>query len=367
MADYSGDMSLKIGIVGLPNVGKSTLFNALTKLAAKAQNVPFTTIEPNIGVVAVPDERLDKLAVLSQSAKIVPTAIEFVDIAGLVRGAHEGEGLGNKFLANTREVDAIAHVVRFFDNPQITHVEMGVDPMRDAETVNLELALADLAMVEKMRNNLIKKIRSEDKEAKKTDELLAILERSLKEGKPAREIVVEEELAKFKKNINLLTDKPVLYVANVSETQLAQPDKTLSTFVEKYKDVLPLSVKIEQELNELDDAERQVYLKEYGLEQTGLNRLIKASYTLLNLITFLTTGPMESRAWTVHRGSLAPVAAGKIHSDMEQGFIRAETVAYIDLAAAGSYAAARSQGKVRDEGKEYEVQDGDVMIFKFAK
>lgn len=360
-------MALKIGIVGLPNVGKSTLFNALTRLAVKAQNVPFTTIEPNVGVVAVPDERLEKLSVISQSAKIVPTAIEFVDIAGLVRGAHQGEGLGNQFLANIREVDAIAHVVRFFANPQITHVEMVVDPLRDADTVNIELALADLATAQKMKVNLLKKIRAGDKEAKKLEDLLQQLETSLAQGKPAREVMVDEEILPLKKNINMLTDKPVLYVANVSESQIVEPDKMLSSFIDKYRDVLPLSVKIEQELNELDEEERQTYLKEYGLTQTGLNRLIQACYQLLNLITFFTSGPMESRAWTVKKGSYAPVAAGKIHSDMEKGFIRAETVAYQDLVQAASYSTARAQGKIRDEGKTYEVQDGDIMIFKFSK
>ncbi len=319
-------MPLKVGIVGLPNVGKSTLFSALTKQAAESANFPFTTIEPNVGIVTVPDERLEKLAVISKSEKIVPTTIEFVDIAGLVKGAHQGEGLGNKFLSHIREVDAIIHVVRFFDDGDIQHVDNSVDPMRDVETIETELALADLATQEKM-------------EAKGTN--------------------LENEIQQLK-------DKPTLYVANLSEDQIRDADAVIADFAKNHTPVLPLSVKIEQELVELSDEERMTFLGEYGLTQTGLDRLIEASYELLQLVTFITTGPMETRAWTVPANSPAPIAAGTIHSDMERGFIRAETVSYDDLAAAGSYANARAAGNVRDEGKEYIVQDGDIFLFKFS-
>ena len=361
-------MSLKVGIVGLPNVGKSTLFNALTKQAAKAQNVPFTTIEPNMGVVPVPDERLEALTKLSSSAKTTPTIIEFVDIAGLVRDAHKGEGLGNKFLANIRNVDAILHVVRFFPDPDITHVETSVDPARDAETINTELALADLATVEKMRATLEKKVKSQDKEAALLDTVLAKFETALAAGHPAREVPLEEREAAAAGSVPLLTAKPQLYIANVSENSPPPSPAALQQALplRQGEKSLALSVKIEQELVQLSDEERQIFLQEYSLADTGLNRLIQASYELLGLITFLTTGPTESRAWTLQRGANAPQAAGKIHSDMQRGFIRAETVAYADLAAAGSYAAARQAGKVRDEGKEYIVQDGDVMLFKFS-
>lgn len=349
----------------MPNVGKSTLFNALTKQAAKAQNVPFTTIDPNIGIVAVPDKRLARLTEISESEKITPTTIEFVDIAGLVRGAHEGEGLGNKFLANIREVDAIVHVVRFFDNADIIHVDSSVDPIRDVETINTELALADLATVQKMRANLEKKIKGKDKESLILDTLLTKYEELLSAGKPARDVVLTEQDEEVQHMVHLLTAKPVLYLANVSESQIASADSLVKEFAKQHSPVLPISVKIEQELVELSDEERTTFLAEYGLHATGLERLIQASYTLLNLITFFTTGKQESRAWTVQGGSKAPQAAGKIHSDFERGFIRAETVAYSDLDTLGSYAAARSAGKVRDEGKEYVVKDGDVMLFKF--
>jgi len=317
---------MKIGIVGLPNVGKSTLFNALTKQAVESANFPFTTIEPNVGVVPVPDERLDKLAAISKSAEITPTSIEFVDIAGLVKNAHQGEGLGNQFLSHIREVDAIAHVVRFFDDNDIQHVDNSVDPLRDVGTIETELELADLETSERMKE-------------KGTD---------------------------IENSIQSLRDKPTLYVANLSEAQIKNADSVIADFAKQHTPVLPLSVKIEQELIELSDEERATFLKEYGLAASGLDRLIAASYELLGLITFLTTGPQETRAWTVPAGSTAPQAAGKIHSDMERGFIRAETVSYQDLVSAGSYAAARAAGKIRDEGKEYIVQDGDVMLFKFA-
>lgn len=357
---------MRIGIIGLPNVGKSTLFNALTKQAAKAQNVPFTTITPNVGVVAVPDERLNQLSVLSKSAKTTPTTIEFVDIAGLVKNAHQGEGLGNQFLANIREVDAIAHVVRFFDNSTIIHVEQTVDPKRDIDIINTELILADLAVVDKMRTNLDKKIRGNDKAAQALDALLTKFSAHLNSNQPARTLPITPEEVDLNKTIPLLSGKPVLYIANVGDQQTSLSPDELATVFDPSDHILPISVKIEQELVQLPDEERLVFLHEYGLANTGLDRLVQASYSLLNLITFFTSGPTESRAWTVPRGAFAPQAAGQIHSDMERGFIRAETVAYADLIHAGSHAAARSAGHVRDEGKTYLVQDGDVMFFKFS-
>lgn len=358
-------MSLKVGIVGLPNVGKSTLFNALTKQAAKAQNVPFTTIEPNVGVVEVPDERLNVLAKISSSQKIVPTTIEFVDIAGLVKNAHQGEGLGNQFLANIREVDAIVHVVRFFSDEKITHVDGAPDPKRDVETINTELALADLAIVEKLISNNEGNIKTGDKEAAARGEVLQKWQAALAEGKAAREVELDEEEQEAVNDINLLTQKPVLYLANVGEEQIVDAENLAKEFSAEYSPLLTLSVQIEQELVELSDEERTTFLAEYGLKETGLERLIKAAYDLLGLITFLTTGEQETRAWTVRAGSTAPQAAGKIHSDIERGFIRAETVSYADLAGNDGYAGARAAGKVRDEGKEYLVQDGDVFNFKF--
>lgn len=366
-------MSLKVGIVGLANVGKSTLFNALTKQAVAAKNFPFTTIEPNVGIVPVPDERLDVLAKLSQSEKIVPTTIEFVDIAGLVKGAHAGEGLGNKFLSHIRQVDAIVHVVRFFEDKDVIHVDNAVNPLADAATIETELALADLETVDRA----LPKIEDEAKTARQTGAkafekaqarvaVVQRLQKHLADGKPARTLALTHEEKKVLTRFQLLTLKPVLYLANVSEQQIKQVDAALADFLKQYSPTLPLSVKIEQELIELSEDERETFLAEYGLKDTGLNRLLQESYRLLNLITFLTTGKTETRAWTIVKGSLAPEAAGKIHSDMERGFIRAETVAYHDLVATGSYAAARAAGKVRDEGKEYIVKDGDVMIFKFS-
>ncbi len=361
-------MSLKIGIVGLPNVGKSTLFNALTKQAAAARNVPFTTIEPNIGVVPVPDERLEILTTLSKSAKTVPTTIEFVDIAGLVKDAHKGEGLGNKFLSHIREVDAIVHVVRFFENTDIIHVNNKVNPESDAETINTELALADLATVQKLIQNNKKVAKGSGIEAKQATAQLVVLkkiEEQLSDGKPARDVELSEKEQELMQGVALLTIKPMMYVANVSEGQLRS---SLPLFKGELEGVraLPLSIQIEQEIAQLSLEEQKVFLEEYGLTDTGLNRLIRAGYELLGLITFFTTGEDESRAWTVRNGSTAPVAAGKIHSDMQRGFIRAETVSYTDLTTLGGYAAARADGKVRDEGKNYIVQDGDIFVFKFS-
>ncbi len=357
---------LRIGIIGLPNVGKSTLFNALTKQAAAVRNVPFTTIEPNVGVVPVPDDRLEKLAVLSKSAKIVPTTIEFVDIAGLVKDAHKGEGLGNKFLSHIREVDAIVHVIRFFADPDIIHVANKVDPVSDAETINIELILTDLAMAEKVLAGAEKDARGQDKEAIKKVAALKKVVAHLQLGSTVRTLGLTEEERVSLMGLYFLTAKPVLYIANVSEEQIKLEKNVTAEFAKDHHPLLALSVKIEQELAELPDEERLTFLQEYGLQETGLDRLIKAGYGLLNLISFLTTGPDESRAWTVTSGSKAPQAAGKIHTDIERGFIRAETVAYTDLITAGSYAAARSAGKVRDEGKDYVVKDGDIFNFKFS-
>ena len=358
---------MKIGIVGLPNVGKSTLFNALTKQAAESANFPFTTIEPNVGIVSVPDERLEKLAEISKSEKITPTTIEFVDIAGLVKNAHQGEGLGNKFLSHIREVDAIAHVVRFFENGDIQHVDQSVDPARDVETIETELALADLATTEKMLEQATHKAKGNDKEAQARAAVLQKILMHLSDGGQARDVTLTDEERDVVSDVALLTAKPTLYVANVSEEQLqAPPNFPPPAGGSEEATTLPLSVKIEQELVELSDDERLTFLAEYGLAATGLDRLITACYELLGLLTFLTTGETETRAWTVPQGSAAPQAAGTIHSDMERGFIRAETVAYEDLVTAGSYANARAAGKVRDEGKDYIVQDGDVMLFKFS-
>jgi len=365
---------LRVGIVGLPNVGKSTLFNALTKQAAAARNVPFTTIEPNVGVVPVPDERLEKLRVLSESAKVVPTTIEFVDIAGLVKDAHKGEGLGNKFLSHIREVDAIVHVVRFFNDADIIHVANKVDPAGDAETINTELALADLATTQKLIQNAEKIAKGQGVEAKEATAQLAVLkkiEANLEQGLPARDVELTDKERELVQTSSLLTTKPMMYVANVSEEQLRSPlpnwgEGGSEGRLDAHANTLPLSIKIEQEIAQLSPEEQEIFLAEYGLTETGLNRLIKAGYELLGLITFFTTGPQETRAWTIKKGSMAPVAAGEIHSDMQRGFIRAETVAYSDLTTLGGYAAARAAGKVRDEGKTYVVADGDIFVFKFS-
>jgi ribosome-binding ATPase len=364
-------MGFKCGIVGLPNVGKSTLFNALTETAsAAAANYPFCTIEPNVGEVPVPDERLDRLAKIAKSAQTVPTRLTFVDIAGLVRGASKGEGLGNQFLAHIREVDAVAYVVRCFEDPDVIHVEGHVDPISDAETVETELMLADLDSLERRVHALDKKIRAQDKEAKKALELVERVLPLLHEGKPARLTkIAEDEEAAFKA-LQLLTAKPVLYVCNVDEASAATGNAFSAKVAERAKaegaGMVVISAKIEAELAELSPDERQAYLAELGLKEPGLNRLIYEGYKLLGLITFFTAGPKEAKAWTVPQGTRAPQAAGVIHTDFEKGFIRAETIAYDDYVGLGGETGARDAGKLRLEGKEYVVKDGDVMHFRFA-
>jgi GTP-binding protein YchF len=364
-------MGFKCGIVGLPNVGKSTLFNALTQsAAAQAANYPFCTIEPNVGDVPVPDPRLDKLAAIAKSAQVVPTRLTFVDIAGLVRGASKGEGLGNQFLAHIREVDAVAYVLRCFDDPDVVHVEGRVDPIADAETIETELMLADLDSLERRVPTLEKRIRGQDKEAKQALELLERALVLLREGKPARLAAVDEEDRAAFRGLGLLTSKPVLYVCNVDEASAATGN-AYSARVEALAKAegsgcVIISAKIEAELAELPPEERKAYLDELGLSEPGLNRLIHEGYKLLGLITYFTAGPKEARAWTVTRGTRAPQAAGVIHTDFEKGFIRTETIAYDDYVALSGEAGARDAGKLRLEGKDYIVKDGDVLHFRFA-
>ena len=363
-------MGFKCGIVGLPNVGKSTLFNALTNTAsAQAANFPFCTIEPNIGDVAVPDDRLDALADIAQSANRIPARLSFVDIAGLVRGASKGEGLGNQFLANIREVDAIAHVLRCFEDSDITHVEGKIDPLADADTVETELMLADLESLEKREDGLRKKAAAKDKEALAELELVELALAELREGRPARKADIPENRARDWKNLQLITSKPVIYVCNVEEDSAESGNSLSAKVTEKAAaenaEAVVISARIEEELAQLDDAERLEYLETLGLEEPGLNRLIRQGYALLDLITYFTAGPKESRAWTVKRGTAAPQAAGVIHTDFERGFIKAETIAYGDYTTLNGEAGARDAGRLRQEGKDYIVEDGDVMLFRF--
>lgn len=364
-------MGFKCGIVGLPNVGKSTLFNALTATAAaEAANFPFCTIEPNVGRVGVPDPRLDTIAKIGKSASIVPTQLEFVDIAGLVRGASKGEGLGNQFLANIREVDAIIQVVRCFEDENVTHVEGGVDPIRDAETIETELMLADLDSLEKRKDALVKKARGQDKDAKQTLDLVERTLAVLEQGQPARTVEVSDDEKKSFRMLQLLTSKPILYVCNVEEDAAADGNALSAKVAEmaaaQGAGSVVISAKIEEEVSQLDsEDEKQEFLETLGLEETGLTRVIRAGYELLGLITFFTVGPKEARAWTVKTGSKAPQAAGVIHTDFERGFIKAETMAYDDFVTLGGEAACKDAGKVRQEGKEYVVHDGDIMLFRF--
>ena len=357
---------MKLGVVGLPNVGKSTLFNAITKAGAQAANYPFCTIEPNVGVVAVPDERLAKLAALYDSKKITPTSLEFVDIAGLVKGASKGEGLGNKFLSHIREVDAIVHVVRCFDDANITHVDGTVNPARDIETIGLELVFADLETLDRRMTKALAMVKA-DKKYQEDVERITIMQKWLTDGKPLRNLDVDDDFKQFIDEQFLLTSKPVLYVANTDEAGIQGNAYTAE--VERIAGVensgaIVLCAKLEEDLSELTDEEREMFMAEYGLSESGLDRLVKASYKLLGLISYLTAGEKETRAWTIVKGTKAPQAAGKIHSDFERGFIRAEVVDYATLLECGSFNAAKEKGKVRSEGKEYVMQDNDVVLFR---
>ena len=365
-------IQMKLGIVGLPNVGKSTLFNSITKAGAQAANFPFCTIDPNVGVVAVPDERIEKLGKLYNTKKVTPATIEFVDIAGLVKGASKGEGLGNQFLANIREVDAIVHVVRCFDDDNVIHVDGSVDSIRDIETINLELIFADLEVLEKRIAKTAKTARM-DKTAAKELDLLERFKAHLEANNAARTLVTEDEdEIKYRKEFNLLTDKPVIYAANVEDGDLADDGannenvkKVREFAAQEGSEVFVISARTEEEISELDEEEKKEFLDALGLKESGLEKLVRASYDLLGLMSFLTAGEDECRAWTIKKGTKAPQAAGKIHTDFERGFIKAEVINYQDLLDNGSIAAAKEKGIVRIEGKEYVVQDGDVILFRF--
>lgn len=359
---------MKLGVVGLPNVGKSTLFNAITKAGAQAANYPFCTIEPNVGVVAVPDERLTKLAELFNSKKITPTTLEFVDIAGLVKGASKGEGLGNKFLSHIREVDAIVHTVRCFDDENITHVDGSVNPLRDIETINLELIFSDMEMIERRLQKARVAVKG-DKKYQEESDFLEKLYKFLEEGKPARNYPATDEEKEILKTLFLLTSKPVIYAANVSEDDVATENDYVKQVKEYAKsegsEVIVLCAKLEEELADMSDDEKAIFFAELGIDKSGLDKLVTACYKLLNLISYLTAGEKETRAWTIVKGTKAPQAAGKIHSDFERGFIRAEVVDYQTLLDCKGYAGAKEKGKIRSEGKDYVMQDNDVVTFRF--